>query len=516
MTTPFLATSSVYETAETSILAVTRLAHTTLNRFHRDIRWLDRLLHEQGADEDPLWRETASRLRRFRFLTSATPLPFDHGFLWEDKAQAAFRRSVSLGVSAYPALRNVAESLAVSLAALRMDPSNPLWTAIQESGLAGDFTGAPQGSLAILLPDTRSVAPVEALVAPDPRFKVVTAPQLKDDINFSCLFVPGISSWYPDFCFTAPRAREIRFVQYCWLRNSLSFNNAFVASTSTNNPASVLVQEPVGSRHVLEELELIEVSVPEIDWALAFRAARRAAGGGGAGDVSSHLYVLEGNNGVWFEDAPDASVLTISLTSTGDNVVRRRPVQKLLAGEFVLLRTGGGGDLIVSVADRTLGAEGVRLRSLQEEWKQSFRKRVAYASSVEAVQQLLRRYGCRRASAANIRNWMSARNISPEDEEDFRAVLTICGLEERFAEFVEAMDRIDSAHRSAGRRISIMILNAVSSEDTTPLRREGVQIFNLPQGEGGGSFTAYRLVERSRETAPVPAHRLSQVFTLEN
>lgn len=518
MTVAFRNASMVYGAAQQAEIFRIRLKHPLLARLHKDVGQLDRM--SQETQDELEWGELVRRFKRYRFLTAATPLVFNHPFLWDDRANTVLKRALHAGSSAYPSFRPLIENLQAVMQDLQLVPSSPLWDAIQEHGMPTGTGNVTKDKWAILLADTRSTGPVEALAAASQRLDVATAPQLQDDFSYTGLYVLGSTRWFPGYCFTAARAQTIQIIQFEWALDNPTFPAAFLPNQKTYRP--VKASEVKSNNHnaaagIEEEPEMLQIDAPEIDWGNAFKAGYRAASGvgGEVEDVPGHLYVLEGGWGVWLEDSPSASVLTIRLRETGELDLQRLPVRQLRSGAFVLLRTGGGGDLIVPVADRMLGNDRKRLRNLQTEWKQKFRKQVRLTWSTEVACKRLSSLGAVRAKPSNVRNWMALRTIRPDSDQDFKAVLEFSGLQQRAQEFFDAMAQIDNAHRRAGHQIGQMILNTVSRTDTTPLRRQGVQVFEAPQGEGG-SFTAYRLLERSQDTGMVTPHRLAHIFPLED
>ncbi len=96
---------------------------------------------------------------------------------------------------------------------------------------------------------------------------------------------------------------------------------------------------------------------------------------------------------------------------------------------YILLRSAGGGDYVVPVADRLLGEHADELREMQQTWKARLRLLVKREGMDETV-ATLNRHGSRIASYQNIRNWMNDRSIATEDYEEFSAILEPVGLGE--------------------------------------------------------------------------------------
>ena len=167
------------------------------------------------------------------------------------------------------------------------------------------------------------------------------------------------------------------------------------------------------------------------------------------------------------------------------------------------MRTEGGGDYVVEVADNLLGARRDAARADQSLWKERLREAVDRLGHQAVVRQL-EAHGSGRADA-NLRSWLSAspRNIRTADPSDFAAITAVGGLADRADELWRAMGRILWAHRTAGQRIRKRLMAEVSKADPQELERDGRRIFEMDAG--GGSLTAFRVVDVLPD--PVPAAR---------
>jgi hypothetical protein len=183
---------------------------------------------------------------------------------------------------------------------------------------------------------------------------------------------------------------------------------------------------------------------------------------------------------------------------------------------FILLRTSGGGDYIVPVANRILknsGEDVEKIRNLQQEWKGRLKLAVK-CQSLQAVSQNLVKQGSQIAkNELNIRNWMSELSIKPRKEKDFEAILKFIGLRDRCNEFYEAAYLLDTAHRSAGKHIRKLLLQEVCNADLTQLEQLGSMEFELEQAEGG-SMTAFRVVDIAPGIHNVPVSKTAHILKI--
>ena len=214
--------------------------------------------------------------------------------------------------------------------------------------------------------------------------------------------------------------------------------------------------------------------------------------------VSARLFELEGRIVVPLDAAESAKATVLILDDEEADPIRRIPVTNIEPGMFLLVRTGGGGDYIVVVANRLLGERSVKVREAQRDWKDHLRKKVRQDGIYQVVHDL-KSYGSRRANHVNVHNWMSYRSIKTEDPKDFLAVMRLIGLAGRFNDYWKTLTLIDRAHRKAGQLIRKQLLEEVRNADLRGLEKLGRMDFELPGAEGG-SLTAVRVQGKHPET----------------
>jgi hypothetical protein len=236
----------------------------------------------------------------------------------------------------------------------------------------------------------------------------------------------------------------------------------------------------------------------------------RPGGGGSHEEIDARGFLLEGDWAVFLEGDAKASALVIDLTVDDGESVRRIPISNIEAGMFVLVRTSGGGDYIVPVADEILGPEAQQVRDYQKEWKERLRLVVAarglFATSIHLLDN-----GSTLANEMNVRNWMSPRNIRTSGYNDFLAIMRLIGLESEAAEYWSAMGKIVNAHHRAGKQIRDALLDQVRQTDLRELERLGQMEFELPGAESG-SLTAYRVEAVLPDLVSVRWNRIGRPF----
>jgi hypothetical protein len=138
---------------------------------------------------------------------------------------------------------------------------------------------------------------------------------------------------------------------------------------------------------------------------------------------------------------------------------------------------------------------------------------LAAAHGVSDLAGKLRRLGGTRANEANVRYWLSAGSLRPDDPSDFLAILTASGYATEFETALEAMDTLGRAHRKAGHHIRALLLAQIASRDPEQLSYTDRIDFDLPAAEGG-TLTAFRVSGRDPEPLLVPVNRIGHPFVV--
>jgi hypothetical protein len=328
--------------------------------------------------------------------------------------------------------------------------------------------------------------------------------------TYRSVIVVGPPYWFPDHVFSAPRAAAIDIICYDWIRVHWEPQPVFVAPTKSSRSARQLKIS-----HIPDTLTGVddELSPPTMDLDRVVDSARREYDRGGEDDsVEALLLGLEGDHGVFIE--VESSVLVIDLSEEAKNRVKRISYRDLGAEIYILLRTSGGGDYIVPVADRILGDEAEDLREMQQTWKARLRGAIKKEGIHKTIDRL-KTYGSKIASYQNVRNWSSDRNIITKDPADFRAIMTLTDLEDQADNFWTSMKKIQRAHARAGQHIRRLLLQEINHSDLLELERTGVMEFSLPDRDAG-SLTAYRIVSIASRMVEVASGRIDEVFRIED
>ena len=500
MTVSMNEAAGIYAVAAHAEVSWETVDHPLFQEFSLGITDLDKALGEY-RDHD-FWQDTCLQLRRIRFAITVTPLPF------RDPALGVAHACAELGPRVVRANAQYSGEPAQRLAYLHEllkkvaeCHDNPLGDKVLAIASETAATG-------LLLPNPRYQGAVTRFIdtyAADSALSVLTPRELSVHPPMTSLIVIGTSYLYRNdrHVVVSPRAFAVYLVRWAWVNDSFPDPDIFTESRR-GEWARATSPTPRASRRRLDGADI----VPHIDWrAIEERVGERGAARPGE-LVLSKVLLLTGGWAV----AVSGEAGTIRVVEPDLGGAERIPdcdVDEIEVGDFVLLRSQGGGDLVVDIANQELGADAKVLRSLQREWKIALRDSVG-ASTRGAVARQLRALGSKHANINNLRNWMSPRSLRTGHMDDFEAIMKLIGRESETAKFWSAMDKLENAHRRAGHRIRQMLINVVADADLQRLETEGIMEFEL-EDKVGGSLTAYRVEEVAPELIEVSEHRVGRL-----
>jgi hypothetical protein len=364
--------------------------------------------------------------------------------------------------------------------------------------------------IAVLLNATSFIKPVEHVLysqIPSVRLAIVSPTMIRRPECFDYLFIVGPAHRFPEYVLSAPRAPDVYIVRYDAIRDAWRQRDAFLRPIRSSG-SSILVSE----RSIDIGDDTIDESPGDTDLTVIHRYERADASTDNFENVEARPYLLAGNWMVLLETDPAASVLGIDLDND-EKLVERIPVGDVLPGMFVLLRTEGGGDYVVQMADQIMGSHASEQRRVQQHWKELLRLQVR-RQGLARVTQLLTEHGAIRANEQNIRNWSSPRSIRPNDRRDFSAIMNLIGLALQDEHYWHLMGLIRQAHTLAGNQIRKKLLSQVEKVDPAELAQAAMMDFQLP-GVDGGSITAFRVERAISQHFRVSASRLDRPFRVD-
>jgi hypothetical protein len=316
------------------------------------------------------------------------------------------------------------------------------------------------------------------------------------------LMIIGPLYWYEDhqFVLTSPRAPQLVVLKWAWYRERPPAATSLEASRGA---AGIRVRPLPVMRSTFEVSAEDERTT--VDW----RSVSNELSGHGDGDptelVLARPAVLAGRHAVLLPEDGDRLVWLLDPHSPPEHRVVRVDVADLEPGHVIVLRTSGGGDLIVPIADEILGDEAPRLRELQRRWKVQLRSWVRQHRTVSRAAAELRRLGCSKANPQNLQNWLGDRSLRTEDRGDWQVLMDAASLSEDAEAIWRAMAKLHSAHSEAGMSIGRRLREMANTSPLDEVLGSGRQLFALARG---GSVTAFRIEAFSPSTVHCAPNRL--------
>jgi len=493
------AVEAIYDISGTPSIEHYIVPSTAVREFVTSFRTLKRLTSDDR--DDVQIRSFLNILSTYQYLMTSSPIPLSHPVIIDSDTDHALKRLTYHIVASFSEYRPaVLKTINLYLSLYRLN-TNPLAEYLVKHPLADNLT-----ELALLVGDTRLVEPTQEVLSTISWLEsaeVLTPRDLRRLSHLDDLIVFGPLHRIPDYVMTASRARSIHVIRYGYIRDAWEFTTAFT--------------HPIVSRRRPSHTKIVEQSDVEDEWQPdtelieVVQQLTSPRSDANALDVIDARVALLANSYVVLLDAnPSTTELIIDL-DTDDSPVQRVAVQEVHAGTFVLLRTDGGGDYVVTIADQILAQRAAMLRTRQRRWKDLLRGEVRRSDLVTVACQLLD-LGSTRADEQNVRNWMSYRSISTQALEDFDAIMKLVGLESESEQYWQSMKEIRRAHQRAGQRIRKLLLARVRNADLDELERTGILEFSLDEVDGG-TLTAFRVERLLRETVQAMPHRLGHPYS---
>jgi hypothetical protein len=472
-----------YDVAQRASLAWRPVEHDGIERFSSAVYLLSR--SARSLDDDTGWREFLYPARRARNILTTVPLPLSHPALGVAPLLDQLERSL-------PALRVYGGDEAGALGAEAAAAGREI-AAAGDAPLLDAVLGAvaPAGTpCAVLLPIPEYTGPVERHLresAGRPDLAVLSRHDMANLDTIGRLVVVGPLYWYDrhEYVLTSPRAPEIVVLKWSWFREQQPPR----AQLDGSRGGVALRMRPLPASSSGLSIGASDERIT-IDWASVGHELSRSADSDTWDMVPARAAVLAGRHAVLLPESGDRPVWLLDPQAPAEHRVARVDVADLEPGHVILLRTSGGGDLIVPIADEILGRAAPELRRLQRLWKSKLGSWARNHRSIRRAAAELRRAGCSTANTQNLRNWLGERSLRTESHSDWRAIMDAIALNSQGEEIWQAMGRLHSAHIEAGRSMARRLRDIANTVPLDILHSTGTQAFTLPSG---GSVTAFRI-----------------------
>jgi len=466
-----------------------------------------------GIDDD-YWAMSNWRVRRFQFLLSCVPLAPRHAAFDGLRTQAALVNRLSGCKKSYPAHTERVNELVEAFDAVLRTEQNHLLQAVMDHEVAN----SSETVLVVREGQFVDLVREELLLnAATNKMQVMSPRQIIKADCCSSIVTFGPRRWYPEYLFMAPKAEHVYLMCHSWISDQWRSRHQFLQSqrkysySPTATERNDFAKESTTYNEFDEDNEIItEIDVSGIIGRLGNLREESTDGE----QVDATLLLLEEDTAVFIDASEDSKTMTINLdlpqTGGGDRTrFRRIRNADIQAGDYVVLRTKGGGDYLRPVADRILGQHAQRARTLQQQWKDRL-SALAQAEGALPTSIALIDMGSMKADENNLRTWISQRNIGPQDFCDFEAIMKLIGIGDYALEYWSNAELIRSAHMKAGMYIRRLLLRVVAAADLSTLESTGRMEFELDTSEA--SLTAFRVRSVSTKRFKVASSKIAEPF----
>lgn len=472
---------------------------------------LDRLVRYLGESiQDDFWKSIIRKLKRFRFEIIAAPLSQDLLHANIQELLVGLKPSIEECRVMYP-----------TLVQPFIDLLDQLESIIEQrvcyllDSLVSELLERKEKNIAIITLEPRLIPKIDKTLSKTPGIPKVSIlnPALLREIDcFDFIFVIGPTRWFPNYVFTASRAPNIILLSFSWIKDQFKQEPVFLEPVKQRHN-EIVFQSYYGDDDASITPE--ELLPPSLDLQAIIKNIRDDFPSDDEIDsVNAKVYLLQDGWAVLLDADETATVIVMDLESDLIKPIKRIKVGEIKLGDYILLRTGGGGDFVVPVADQIMGDNAPIAREFQKEWKTHLRQKVKNYGYDQVIKQL-KKYGSPRANHMNIHNWMSDRSIKPEDKDDFLAIMRLIELENELESYWEMMRLIDRAHLRAGMQIRKMLLEQVNKADLSVLKKLGKMDFTIP-GEQSVSITAFQVKQLSHDVIPVAPWKIGAPFEVDD
>ncbi|WP_428119282.1 hypothetical protein [Candidatus Poriferisodalis sp.] len=450
-------------------------------------------------DDDTGWSGFLYPAKRARNIATTVPLPFSHSKMGLAPLLDQLERSLpALSVYGGGEANALGEEVLAAGTALAGLDDAPLLDAVLD--IATDDRRLRNG---VVLPLTDFVEIAGRYASQRlPGLEVWGRHDIAGLEPLDRLMVVGPLYWFNahQHVFTSPRALQIVVLKWAWYRERSPSSTALEGS---RGGAGIRVRPVPAMRSEFEVRAEDEQS--SVDWASISHELSRDDDVEFLDPVLARPAILAGRHGVLLPEDGDRSVWLLDPFAPREHRVARVEVADLEPGHVIVLRTSGGGDLIVPIADEILGGDARRLREIQHHWKTQLRMWVRQRPTIQRAAAELRRLGCRRANPQNLQNWLSERSLRTGDRADWQVLMDTILISDDAETVWRAMSRLHSAHSQAGRSIGSRLREMANTSPLDEVLRTGRQVFT---NSGGGSMTAFRIEAFAPSTVHCAPERL--------
>jgi len=332
---------------------------------------------------------------------------------------------------------------------------------------------------------------------------IIYPQNLKDtaESTFSMLIVIGPAYTFPEFVFTAPSAPIIHTLSLSFINDTWEPSELFENSLGTqfkpqftNIKLSIPSLNPIVNTIDISEATDLSYKIATLPRLSSQNYQENNRSYDPSEIIEALDFILESGDHIYFDKSSKKYVLDPEQDMTEN--IKHIDVDIIEPGMFVLVRRGGGGDLVGLVADNLMdesGQDAQSKRNSQKKWKYKLlNKCISLGNDKQQVSAELIQLGLNIADPQNINNWISPDSIALQSPEYFAILMEYIGLGAESDNILEDMRIIRSFHQSAGSRISIALKDQVSQISYEQLIQEQQHEISLP-GHPDQSLLAIRI-----------------------
>ncbi|WP_340019367.1 hypothetical protein [Paenibacillus sp. FSL H3-0457] len=496
--------NKLFEMTNNYYLRFNEISSKPLAEYALSLKVLEYKVHNLD-ESDILLLDLLTLLRKFRFILSASPLPFS-----SHKEIINGRELTRLSIQCklmYPSLKYDIDTVMDNYRVLHNSSEKPVLEYLRSNFNDKIATG-------LVIKTASDLNAIEEVLKrtfiTHNTFTIVTPSKLKKDNFYNRLIILGPTYWYPDFVFNCPRSQTIEIISYDWQLFRAPKMQYFIESESKISTLNHGCDIFVNKRNESPLTEIIEVNDQIVDYKKVEKTLSARLKHTTSDSVKAKLVGLTDMKGIFFEDHSIKNIWTISLQS--EEQVTKCSINKLDTDSYLLIRTGTGRDIIQIKADEYLGKRAAKIRHRHSIWKKRLHNYTTkYAA--ERICRYLRRHGGIRANEVNLRNWISNDYIKPREYKDFLAIMKLVKLEEHAEKLWKEADELFRAHQRAGTVIRNLIIQEINKSNLGKLEIEQKMTFGLPDAENA-TFTAYKIEYVSQVVYQVQPQQLRNLIDL--
>ena len=185
----------------------------------------------------------------------------------------------------------------------------------------------------------------------------------------------------------------------------------------------------------------------------------------------------------------------INISYLGEIFIKPRKIDLIKPGEFILFK----GDKATSMLEKETLLDDKNANiyySERKEWKFRLFQELNRLGLDKVIKKIKEFGGRKNISLHNIRYWLYPKSLKARDKETFFSIMKLCGLHNQAEEIWINMDKLEKAHRKAGRVIASKI-EEIIKKDVKQLKEKGFQEYSLDD-EGSGSLEVYKIIEKGK------------------